>query len=269
LIVSAGGWLFQHVRGRRLGQFGVTDVHVRSFYDVAVGVTARNDGSEAVDARRVPSAMVAADGGRGLVTRARIEAEALLLFERQGFRTTTMREITSACGITPAAFYNHFPSKDELLLSIVLSTFADLEDTVELAMTALPDDCGARERLLRTVEAMTEWHYRNLSRAQVSNREVLELPVAMLRKVHDRRRKLRQLIEGMIAAGIADGELNMDYGGNDAPDLASSAILGIIQAFPRRYIESGDRTPEDMARFVGLAVLRMVGVPGAIDTPAV
>jgi AcrR family transcriptional regulator len=212
---------------------------------------------------------VAADGSRGRETRARIEAEALLLFERQGFRTTTMRQITWACGITPAAFYNHFPSKDELLLSIVLSTFADLEHAVELATTALPDDCSARERLLLTVEAMTEWHYRNLSRAQVSNREVLELPVSMLSKVHDRRRKLRQLIEVMIANGTAEGELNMDYGGTDAPELAATAILGIIQAFPRRYIERGDRTPEDLARFVGKAVMGMVGAPGAVDTPAV
>lgn len=203
------------------------------------------------------------------MTRGRIEAEALRLFQRQGFRATTMREITAACDVTPAAFYNHFQSKDELLLSILLSTFADLEGTVTLATEGLSEDCGARERLLVMVEAMTKWHYDNLSRAQVSNREVLELPHPMLRKVRDRRRKLRQALEGIIVSGIAKGEMEMSYGGTDAPELASEAILGIIQAFPRRFIEGGDRTSDDIASFVGTTVMRMVGAPGAVDTSTV
>ncbi len=41
------------------------------------------------------------------------------LFYSQGVPATTVREITSACGLSPGALYNHFNSKDDLLYVLV------------------------------------------------------------------------------------------------------------------------------------------------------
>lgn len=58
------------------------------------------------------------DTGRG-DTRARIQSVALELFTEQGYETTSLREIAERLGVTKAALYYHFKSKDEIVDSIV------------------------------------------------------------------------------------------------------------------------------------------------------
>lgn len=45
--------------------------------------------------------------------------EALSLFAEKGFETTSVQEITDACGISKGAFYLAFTSKDELISSMI------------------------------------------------------------------------------------------------------------------------------------------------------
>ncbi|MFJ9557095.1 TetR/AcrR family transcriptional regulator [Nocardiopsis sp. NPDC101807] len=52
-------------------------------------------------------------------TKAEIQAAALDLFARKGFEKTSLREIAERLGITKAALYYHFPSKNDLLRSLV------------------------------------------------------------------------------------------------------------------------------------------------------
>ncbi len=54
---------------------------------------------------------------RGEQTRQEILNAARGLFLAQGYTATSMRQIASAVGITPAAIYNHFPGKDEIFCS--------------------------------------------------------------------------------------------------------------------------------------------------------
>ena len=55
-------------------------------------------------------------------TRAEILAVASELFTTQGFETTSLREIAVRLGITKAALYYHFASKDDILRAISQST---------------------------------------------------------------------------------------------------------------------------------------------------
>jgi AcrR family transcriptional regulator len=41
------------------------------------------------------------------------------LFQRQGFHGTSMRQLARYAGITPAAIYNHFPSKEDLFIALL------------------------------------------------------------------------------------------------------------------------------------------------------
>lgn len=52
-------------------------------------------------------------------TRARIQAAAMDLFMTRGVEKTSLREIAEELGITKAALYYHFRSRDELLRSLV------------------------------------------------------------------------------------------------------------------------------------------------------
>lgn len=61
-------------------------------------------------------------------TKAEIQAVALELFARKGFDKTSLREISERLNITKAALYYHFPSKNDLLRSLVEPLDADMEE---------------------------------------------------------------------------------------------------------------------------------------------
>jgi AcrR family transcriptional regulator len=79
---------------------------------------------------------------RGEETRERILDVALELFNEQGYEGTSLREIAERLGVTKAALYYHFKSKEEILLALhlrlhvlgraVLGQF-DLADDVAIA----------------------------------------------------------------------------------------------------------------------------------------
>ncbi|WP_026122703.1 TetR/AcrR family transcriptional regulator [Nocardiopsis halotolerans] len=60
-------------------------------------------------------------------TKAEIRAVALELFARKGFDRTSLREISERLNITKAALYYHFPSKNDLLRSLVEPLGEDME----------------------------------------------------------------------------------------------------------------------------------------------
>jgi len=57
--------------------------------------------------------------GRSQDKRRRIEAAALALFTTQGFHGTNNREIAKRAGVSTAAIYTHYPSKEALFTGLV------------------------------------------------------------------------------------------------------------------------------------------------------
>jgi TetR/AcrR family transcriptional regulator, cholesterol catabolism regulator len=196
-------------------------------------------------------------------TKDRIQQVGVELFYKQGFRATTMRQITAACGLTPAAFYNHFQSKDELLYSIIVDAFAELERGIDLALGKKAQSCY--EQLTAVIRVVTQFHCRKVHQAKVANRESLELRAEMLDRVLERRRSLRNTAEKIIIKGIEDGEFVVSSPPATVARLTSTAVFGLITSIPDWYIDSGPWTVELLVDlFVELAV-RMVGGEIAVD----
>ncbi|MCP3027442.1 TetR/AcrR family transcriptional regulator [Halobacillus sp. A5] len=57
----------------------------------------------------------------------KIIEQAIKLFAQKGFSTTSVQEIANECSISKGAFYLHFKSKDELLLSIFTHYSQEIE----------------------------------------------------------------------------------------------------------------------------------------------
>lgn len=66
-------------------------------------------------------------------TSAEIRAVALELFASRGFEQTSLREIAERLGITKAALYYHYSSKDELLGSLIDPLVVDLRAFIDVA----------------------------------------------------------------------------------------------------------------------------------------
>jgi AcrR family transcriptional regulator len=63
-------------------------------------------------------------------TRARIQEVAIELFTEQGYEATSLREIAERLGVTKAALYYHFKSKEEIVQSLLQDQAARLDELI-------------------------------------------------------------------------------------------------------------------------------------------
>jgi AcrR family transcriptional regulator len=70
---------------------------------------------------------------KGTDTRAEIQDVALTLFTEHGYDATSMRELAEQLGITKAALYYHFTSKEAIILSLFEEHLGALDDLLAWA----------------------------------------------------------------------------------------------------------------------------------------
>src|SRR5436190_24207156 len=84
-------------------------------------------------------------------SRERIQAIALELFAEQGYEKTSLREIAERLGVTKAALYYHFKSKEDIVHSFTDDYFADFDALLDWAKDQPPGDQTRRAVLERYV----------------------------------------------------------------------------------------------------------------------
>jgi AcrR family transcriptional regulator len=79
---------------------------------------------------------------KGRQTRAAIEQAARKLFAERGFHGTTLADITSAAGKSPAVFYRYFDDKEDLLAALAESFLHDVvaPSGLSVPLADSPDD---------------------------------------------------------------------------------------------------------------------------------
>jgi AcrR family transcriptional regulator len=79
---------------------------------------------------------------KGRQTREAIEQAARKLFAERGFHGTTLADITSAAGKSPAVFYRYFGDKEDLLAALAESFLHDIVAPLggSLSLPEAPDD---------------------------------------------------------------------------------------------------------------------------------
>jgi AcrR family transcriptional regulator len=95
-------------------------------------------------------------GGRRGDTRARIQRVALELFAEQGYERTSLREIAERLGVTKAALYYHFKSKEDIVRSFSEDHFARLDALIAWAKEQPPGPATGREILDRYVTVLND-----------------------------------------------------------------------------------------------------------------
>jgi len=81
-------------------------------------------------------------------TRTRIQAVALELFIEQGYEATSLREIAERLGVTKAALYYHFKTKEDIVASLIQDRIQDLNQLLDWA-EAQPPGPELREEIIR------------------------------------------------------------------------------------------------------------------------
>jgi AcrR family transcriptional regulator len=136
----------------------------------------------------------------------RLLTGAIDAFAERGFQATTTRDIASRAGMSPAALYVHYPSKERLLFEISLYGHRAALDVLREADTGpTPAD-----RLRSMVAAFTAWHAEHHTIARVVQYELAALTPEHLAEVAAIRRAISTQIEQVLADGVADNSFSVD-----------------------------------------------------------
>ena len=125
-------------------------------------------------------------------TRERIQAVALELFTEQGYEKTSLREIAERLGVTKAALYYHFKSKDEIVTSLVDDRLRRMDELIAWAADQPPTLATRRALVGRYADSMFAGDLPQVMRFFEQNQTVLKSLVAgqqmrdrMMRLAHE------------------------------------------------------------------------------------
>ncbi|GIH80292.1 TetR/AcrR family transcriptional regulator [Planobispora longispora] len=95
-------------------------------------------------------------------TRTRIQDIALKLFTEQGYEATSLREIAEALGVTKAALYYHFKTKDDIVTSLAEDRLRSVEELAAWAETQPSTDETRRELIRRYADELHRRRHREI-----------------------------------------------------------------------------------------------------------
>ena len=126
------------------------------------------------------------------------------LFAAQGFSATTVREIMLECGITQAALYLYFPSKDAVLAELIRVGYAHLTNALDEAEAA-SDESDPADCLAHLVAGFVGYATNHTLLARVADQEWRHLEGDEHDNIAELRRSVRGRFERVIDDGIAAG----------------------------------------------------------------
>src|SRR5467141_1632477 len=108
-------------------------------------------------------------------TRSRVQKVALELFAEQGYEKTSLREIAERLGVTKAALYYHFKSKEDIVHSFTDDYFDEIDALLDWAREQPRSDETRRELLDRYVGVVlagsSVFHFLEQNRASIQTME--------------------------------------------------------------------------------------------------
>ncbi|GAA1416164.1 TetR/AcrR family transcriptional regulator [Streptomyces thermospinosisporus] len=196
-----------------------------------------------------PWAEVTPDAARRLLLAA-VEA-----FAERGYHATTTRDIAGRAGMSPAALYIHYKTKEELLHRI---SRIGHEKALDILRTAARGEGSPTERLADAVSSFVRWHAGGRTTARVVQYELDSLGPEARAEIVGLRKQVNAEVRGIIEDGVRTGEF-------DVPDVHGTtlAVLSLCIDVARWFNVNGPRTPEEIGDLYADLVLRMVGAKDA------
>ncbi|MEV8306373.1 TetR/AcrR family transcriptional regulator [Streptomyces flavidovirens] len=199
---------------------------------------------EMTDGADKPWGEVSPEAARKLLVAA-VEA-----FAERGYHATTTRDIAGRAGMSPAALYIHYKTKEELLHRI---SRIGHDRALEILEAAAEGPGSAAERLDGAVRRFVRWHAERHTTARVVQYELDALSVEHRTEIVELRRRTDAAVRRILNDGVKAGEF-------DVPDVPGTtlAVLSLCIDVARWFNAQGRRTPDEVGELYAGLVLRMV-----------
>ncbi|MFD9907840.1 TetR/AcrR family transcriptional regulator [Streptomyces sp. NPDC059063] len=181
----------------------------------------------------------------------RLLAAAVEAFAERGYHATTTRDIAGRAGMSPAALYIHYKTKEELLHRI---SRLGHDKALAILRAAADGEGTAAERLSDAVRSFVRWHAGHHMTARVVQYELDALGPEHRTEIVALRRQSDAAVREIINDGVRAGEF-------DVPDVPGTtlAVLSLCIDVARWFDVAGRRTPDEVGALYADLVLRMVG----------
>jgi len=168
---------------------------------------------------------------KGRQTREAIEQAARKLFAKRGFHGTTLADITTSAGKSPAAFYRYFDDKEDLLAALAESFLHDVVKPSWLRVS-LPDSPDDTEFFTSVVTG-----YWNMFKQNIG----IMIAIAQLAATQPRfahvQNEFRRLGIEIVAASVRRAQ-EQGYGQELNPQHTAAAIALLFENFTTVFVLS-------------------------------
>lgn len=177
---------------------------------------------------------------KGEVSKAKLTQAAEVLFAEKGFHATTVSAIVKQAGLTQAAFYLYYKSKEQLL--------ADLLERFEKEL--IPYANAGSQVSEQTAEELGPFVIQSLVelfRLLGRNSRLTRIALQETEAGDRLRQHLVGLIAGNMQANQTAGLVRTDL----APELFAETVIAAAERLVYRYGITGEKTAEELGRQLG------------------
>src|ERR1700688_78635 len=193
------------------------------------GVPAHRSESEAASAGESATISVLDGPGARILLTAAVAA-----MVEHGYHGTSVRDVAERAGMSPAALYHHFPSKQALLFTIMDRGRDELIRRSEEAYAAAPDDPAEKLRALVCVHVVR--HIEHQKESFLGNSELRSLDEPGRSTILAKRDRQMQHFYRVVQEGVERGQFRTQF-----PTEAARGIVTMCTAVASWYREPGPR----------------------------
>ena len=180
-------------------------------------------------------------------TRDRILEEAAKLFTEKGYEATSVQDLAQALGLSKAALYHHFGSKEEILYEISLLALKGLVAAGEKALEV----ADPKEALRRFMEAHARYFEENYPFVVTMLQGIKSLSPENRLKTIALRDRHEENLRAILRRGVEQGVFReVDVA------LAGRAVLSMLNWMIRWFRPDGPMRAEEVARAYHDLILR-------------
>jgi TetR/AcrR family transcriptional regulator, fatty acid metabolism regulator protein len=188
-------------------------------------------------------------------TKNKLLQAALKLFTKYGFDKVTVEDITNHAGVSKGTFYNHFTTKEQVLVE----QFDGIDAYYVKTLAGLDPSASASDRALLFIDAMCKfcsevWGLTFLKIVYMNQISIGERPSILLRK----ERLFFTIIETIVKLGRDTGEFRTDMSFDDQVYLFASTARSLLYEW---CLHDGAFDLRDGGRKFFGRVLCLVGQP--------
>lgn len=195
--------------------------------------------------------MARTTGSDGERTEAAIREAALKLIARHGYEAVSMRQLGEEVGVQAAALYRYFPTKEELLFTLLREHMEGLIASWDMARPAGRDPFAG---LSAFVQNHIGFHVARRHSTHVSNLELRSLSPAKLTAILRLRNSYEKELRQILREGAETGAFAIDDVG-----LTAMAIIQMITGVIVWFRPDERLSVEEVAETYHAMTMRLVG----------